>query len=171
MAKQNIKRRFFLSLMIVLIIWFSAGFVFQITRNQIKKTEVLLADTNLQTSEKEEIKSLANQIKVLDDKIQKTEKFFLGGNQEDLVGFIETLESMSESVGINLTIKSIEVKKIDDIALADNFENLDLKLEAKGNWRGVLHFLYAHGSSAPKRVSRDIHTPVLRQQLPRDCLQ
>jgi len=146
MTKPNIKRKFFLSLALILIVWFIAGFLFQMVRSRIKKTEVLLSDINLQTSKKGEIKSLANQIEILNDKIKMADSFLLGSSQENLVGFIETLESISENAGTTLVIESIAVSKIDDEVLTDDFENLNLKLEAKGIWREIVHFMNMVGN-------------------------
>lgn len=141
MKNKNIKKRFFLTLVLMISIWLIALTVFFIIKRNLDKTEKLRQEIELRSSRKDEIKSLADQIVSLDPKIKTVESFVLGNNEEELVKFIETLEEMSEYSKVELKIDSIEVSKIDDKNLSESFENLNFELEVKGSWQEVIHFI------------------------------
>ena len=92
-----------------------------------------------QSGRKTEIKSLAQKLININDKIEKIDTFILPPGQEVLVEFIEEIESIGKTVGVELVINSIEVMS-PALPVLKDYEELNLKLEVTGNFTQVFHF-------------------------------
>lgn len=75
-------------------------------------------------------------LKETEEKRERLSNFFV--SSEEVADFIEKLESVGRQSGVDVNINDVKVLEID----GDSFkEDLEVNLEASGNWDSVFHYL------------------------------
>src|SRR3989344_8715975 len=133
MWNEDTKKSFLFSLSLLIILWVLVGSFSWITNLRKKETSKLMTNIAVQSSRKNEIKTLAKKLVDLNEKIEKTESFLLGPSREDLVKFIEEIEFLGKTAGVELN-NSIEVGAKNVEADAKDYEELNLKIETDGSF-------------------------------------
>jgi len=139
MFNQDTKKSFLFSIGLLVIIWVLVGSFSWAINVKKRKTSELMTNIATQSGRKTEIKSLAQKLININDKIEKIDTFILPPGQEVLVEFIEEIESIGKTVGVELVINSIEVMS-PALPVLKDYEELNLKLEVTGNFTQVFHF-------------------------------
>ena len=139
MFNQDTKKSFLFSIGLLVIIWVIVGSFSWDINVKKRKTSELMANIAIQSGRKTEIKSLAQKLTNLDDKIEKIDTFILSPGQEVLVEFIEEIESIGKTAQVELVINSIEVMS-PALPVLKDYEELNLTLEATGSFTQVFHF-------------------------------
>lgn len=122
------------SLYLVLIL---AGYIFLFFHIQNKSTEAntIQEEIALIREQNAQFRNLSGVVKNIDTNREKLNNFFV--DDEKIVGFLETLESLSDSSGAE-----VKVKTINEIEKEKNKPaQLSLNVTAEGSWGEVYHFL------------------------------
>ena len=157
------KKFFLVSLALCLSIWFLFSLFFLWVSLSGKQADAFRYQVISLSSRKDEIRTLAKEIRSLGDNIDRLNSFLVGSTQEEIVQFIETVESLSTTSGANLDISSVKVLALGEETLAENFEFLELKLKTLGSWQNIFHFLNLLESLPYNLVISQANLSILRQ--------
>ena len=112
--------------------------------NQINKNTEMISNSaselNIQVAKEKQLKLSKNIIDDTEADRNKLDTFFV--SRDDIVSFIQEIESLASSAGISIEINSVEVN---DYVLAGRvsevIEVLNLTLSTNGSWSGNFYFL------------------------------
>lgn len=93
-------------------------------------------ELNTNFSKGEELRTLENIARDTKEDRTKLDSFFI--TEDDIVVFLENIESLEGDTGANISVESISKKQVEESSI---IEKLDLNITVNGTWRSVYHFL------------------------------
>lgn len=161
-----------LLVMIVIVIVALGGYyvLFHIIKQTNEKTSELAKEIEQYTEQAEVLRSADKVADALQEDIEKINSYFLG--KEQVVSFIETVESAGEKSGVTVTISSVGVGGAGGVIVASGQkpapkptaqlattstqsltpETLSLRADVRGSWSGVLQFM-SYMENVPYKLS------------------
>ncbi len=111
---------------------------------KVEKSEIVVLEENIEN--KQQLEQNASSIKhlILDTKKERSELNSYLVDSNELVGFIEKLESVGKHSGVSVKLSSVEEKKEDGL--------ITINLSADGKWKEVAYFLKLI-EALPKKIN------------------
>jgi hypothetical protein len=135
------KKFFFVSLISSVGVWLLVSLFFLWIFYSRGQADNLKQEFLYLSSQENEIRALAREIKSLGGSVNDPDRFLIGRDQEEIVEFIEMIESLADTVEVDLGINFVEVSEYEDESLGEDFEFLRISLRTKGSWASTFHFL------------------------------
>ncbi len=145
-------------LILVLIAIGGYYFLFDVIKSKNKKASLFSQEIELYSQRHSARLAKEKTAEELKEKIEKLESYFL--HKDDIVPFIENIESVGKKSGADVSIVSVGVVGTPQAVQAGGTnqdkkdEVLSLRLDVRGKWDGVMNFV-SYVENLPYKVSLD----------------
>lgn len=131
--------------------------LFLYIRNANQEIAELTSAIDQQLLTESRLRSVESIMEDTEEEQEKLEGYFVG--QDDIVGFIETIESLAGTVGLTIEITSVDVEEVGE---SEAYQFLKLRFDTEGLWGETTHFL-ALLEALPNAIT--IHRAVFNSKL------
>jgi len=112
-----------------------------------QETQIALLNGLIHEQQQSEEKLKSTRRLMVDTETERVKIDALFVSEDDIVGFIEKIESLGRHAGVSLELKSVDDSKTEDNVLS-------LRFTTNGNWESTFYFL-ALVESLPERIEVD----------------